>query len=167
MKHGFSPWVRKILWRRELQPTPVFLPGKCHGQRGLVGYSPWGHKELDTTERMSTTQREGQEGSQREGERKHLFACQPHHSTRMLDVCCASAGPGTGGAVVRQEQNQEEKHLSGRRCNPWVMLRGGGQTCKGSIRQAGNLWGLRGKASEEWYTPKPDQETEGESRDSI
>ena len=33
----------------EMQPTPVFLPGKFHGQRSLVGYSPWGHKELDTT----------------------------------------------------------------------------------------------------------------------
>ena len=32
--------------------TPVFLPGKSHGQRGLVGYSPWGHEELDTTERL-------------------------------------------------------------------------------------------------------------------
>ena len=33
----------------EWQPTPVFLPGESHGQRILVGYSPWGHKELDTT----------------------------------------------------------------------------------------------------------------------
>ena len=33
------------------QPTPVFLPGKSHGQRNLAGFSPWGHKELDTTER--------------------------------------------------------------------------------------------------------------------
>ena len=32
------------------QPTPVFLPGEFYGQRSLVGYSPWGHKELDTTE---------------------------------------------------------------------------------------------------------------------
>ena len=32
------------------QPTPVFLPGESHGQRSLVGYSPWGHKESDTTE---------------------------------------------------------------------------------------------------------------------
>jgi len=37
--HGFDPWVRKIPWRREWQPTPVFLPGKSHGQRSLVGYS--------------------------------------------------------------------------------------------------------------------------------
>ena len=34
------------------QPTPVFLPGESHGQRSLAGYSPWGHKELDTTERL-------------------------------------------------------------------------------------------------------------------
>ena len=41
---------RKIPWRREWLPTPVFLPGKSHGQRSLVGYSPWGRKESDTTE---------------------------------------------------------------------------------------------------------------------
>ena len=35
------------------QPTPVFLPGKSHGQRKLEAYSPWGRKELDTTERLS------------------------------------------------------------------------------------------------------------------
>ena len=38
---GFDPWVGKIPWRRVLQPTPVFLPGEFHGQRSLVGYSPW------------------------------------------------------------------------------------------------------------------------------
>ena len=43
---GFDPWVRKIPWRRKWQPTPVFLPGKSHGQRSLVGYSPWGHKRV-------------------------------------------------------------------------------------------------------------------------
>ena len=47
---GFDPWVRKIPWRREWLPTPVVLPGKPHGQRSLVGYSPWGRKELDATE---------------------------------------------------------------------------------------------------------------------
>ena len=45
----FNPWVGKVLWRRKWQPTPVFLPEKFHGQRNLVGYSPWGHKESDTT----------------------------------------------------------------------------------------------------------------------
>ena len=34
-------------WRRKWHPTPVFLPGKSHGQRSLAGYSPWGHKESD------------------------------------------------------------------------------------------------------------------------
>ena len=47
---GFNPWVGKIPWRRKWQPTPVFLPGKSHGQKSLVDYSPWGCKELDTTE---------------------------------------------------------------------------------------------------------------------
>ena len=45
-----NPWVRKMPWRRAWQPTPVFLPGKSHGQRSLAGYSPWSHKESDTTE---------------------------------------------------------------------------------------------------------------------
>ena len=40
----------KIPWRRAWQPTPVSLPGESHGQRSLVGYSPWGHKESDRTE---------------------------------------------------------------------------------------------------------------------
>ena len=43
---GFDPWVGKIPWRRKWQPTPVFLPGKSHGQRSLAGYSPWGCKRV-------------------------------------------------------------------------------------------------------------------------
>ena len=50
MRQGFDPWVGKIPWRKKWQPPPVFLPGKSHGQRSLVGYSPWGCKESDTTE---------------------------------------------------------------------------------------------------------------------
>ena len=49
---GFDPSIGKILWRRKWQPTPVFLPGESHGQRSLVGCSPWGHK-LDTTMPLS------------------------------------------------------------------------------------------------------------------
>ena len=37
-RHGFNPWVRKIPWKREWQPTPVFSPGECHGQRSLASY---------------------------------------------------------------------------------------------------------------------------------
>ena len=47
---GFDPWVGKVPWRRAWQPTPAFLPGESHGQKSLVGYSPWDHKESDTTE---------------------------------------------------------------------------------------------------------------------
>ena len=52
----FDSWLRKIPWRKERLPTPAFLPGELHGQRRLVGYSPWGSKELDTTEQLSTAQ---------------------------------------------------------------------------------------------------------------
>ena len=47
---GFNSWVRKILWRREWQPTPVFLPGESHRQRSLVSCSPWGRRESDVAE---------------------------------------------------------------------------------------------------------------------
>ena len=49
---GSIPWVRKSPWRREWQPTPVFLPGESHGQSSLVGYSPSGQKESDMTKLM-------------------------------------------------------------------------------------------------------------------
>ena len=49
---GFDPWVGKICWRRKWKSTPVLFPGKSHGQRSLVGYSLWSHKESDTTERL-------------------------------------------------------------------------------------------------------------------
>ena len=49
---GPSRW--KIPWRRKWQPTPVLLPGKFYGQRGLVGYSLWGHKKWNSTERLRT-----------------------------------------------------------------------------------------------------------------
>ena len=42
----FNLWVWKIPWRQNWQPTPVFLPGKLHGQRSLVGYHPWGLKRV-------------------------------------------------------------------------------------------------------------------------
>ena len=49
-----DPWVGKIPWRRKWQPIPVFLPGKIHGQKSLMGYSPWGHKDLDMTEYITS-----------------------------------------------------------------------------------------------------------------
>ena len=51
----FDPWDGKIPWRRKRQPTPVLLPRKFHGWRSLVGYSPWSHKESDTTDPLQFT----------------------------------------------------------------------------------------------------------------
>jgi len=54
-RHGLNPWVGKIPWQRKWQLTPLFLPGGSHGQRSLADYSPWGRKELDTTERLNNS----------------------------------------------------------------------------------------------------------------
>ena len=54
-RHGFDHWVGMNPWRRKWQPTPVFLPGKSHGQRSLASYSPGGHTESATTEWLSKT----------------------------------------------------------------------------------------------------------------
>ena len=50
---GFDPRVGKIPWRREWQPTPVFLLGEAHGLSSLVGYSPWGRKESSMPEQLN------------------------------------------------------------------------------------------------------------------
>ena len=52
-RHGFDSWVGKIPQRSKWKPGPVFLTRKSHGQRSLADCSPWGHKELDTTEQRS------------------------------------------------------------------------------------------------------------------
>ena len=55
---GFNLWIQKIPWRRKWQPTPVFLPGKFHGQRSLAGYNPWGcqrvRHDLATKQQIET-----------------------------------------------------------------------------------------------------------------
>ena len=52
---GFDSWVGKIPWRKKWQSTPALLPGKFHGRRSLIGYSPWGRKKSDMTERLHFT----------------------------------------------------------------------------------------------------------------
>ena len=53
-------WIQSLdwkdPWRRNWQPTPVFVPGEFHGQRSLAGYSPWGRKESDTTEQLTLSE---------------------------------------------------------------------------------------------------------------
>ena len=53
---GLIPVLGRSPGGRERLPTPVFLPGESHGQRSLVGYSPWGHTDSDTTEQLSISQ---------------------------------------------------------------------------------------------------------------
>ena len=53
-RYRFNPWAGKIPWSRKLQPISVFLPMKFQEQRRLVGYSPWGLQESDTTEHILT-----------------------------------------------------------------------------------------------------------------
>ena len=48
-RHGFNPWAGKFPWSMKWQPISVFLPGKFHGEKSLMGYSPWGCKESDMT----------------------------------------------------------------------------------------------------------------------
>ena len=48
--HFSHRWSKICNWRRRWQPTPIFLPGKSHGQRSLVGYSPWSYRGLYMTE---------------------------------------------------------------------------------------------------------------------
>ena len=54
-RRGFDPWVRKIPWCSKWQPTPVFLPGKFHGLKGLAGDSPWGRKSWTRLSNKTTT----------------------------------------------------------------------------------------------------------------
>ena len=55
--------VRKIFWRRKWQPTPIFLPGKYHGQRSLAGYSPWSRKKSDMIQRQILHQHHQHQGN--------------------------------------------------------------------------------------------------------
>ena len=74
---GSDPWVGKIPWRRAWQPTPVFLPGKFHGQRNLVDYSPQGRKELTTTKQL-----------RRKWQPTPVFLPREFHGQRSLVGCC-------------------------------------------------------------------------------
>ena len=67
------PGSGRFPWRRAWQPTPVFLPGESHGQRSLVGCSPWGPKESDTTEVTWHTQKARSSGRMPAREEKRPF----------------------------------------------------------------------------------------------
>ena len=79
---GLDPWVGKIPWRRAWQSTLVFLPGESQGQRSLVGYSPWGRKESDTTGQLRT-------GPRTQGT---VWCCINYKATKMLKAQCVNKG---------------------------------------------------------------------------
>ena len=97
---GFDPWVGKISWGRKWQPTPVFLLGKPHERRSLVGYSPWGPKESDMTEQLhfhfpfSLTQLQALARPSATTKAVSLLAHLPnHHSARSQHFLSAQSCP--------------------------------------------------------------------------
>ena len=88
----FDPWIQKIPWRRQWLPHPVFLPREFYGQRSLVGYSPWGHKELDTIEQLTFMSH---------SRAKHVFLPHrvTHHPITLRGLPPSCAGPSLPTAV--------------------------------------------------------------------
>ena len=112
----FDPWVRKILWRREWQPTPIFLPGEFCRQRSLVGSSPWGHKELDTTEWLIYTQVVSLSYID--------LPCRTSHKSLIIALYRNGRGAAQGFAGGKGGQAGHHYGLpSGAKCSsPWLLL---------------------------------------------
>ena len=124
-KSGFNPWVRKIPWRRAWQPTPVFWPGKSHGQRSLAGYSPWGCKRVgqDWSFLQDWSIEESNEGMKVKVAQSCLTLCNPMvytvHGilqTRILEwVDC----PFSRGSSQPRDQTQVS-HIAGGFFTSWA-----------------------------------------------
>ena len=117
----FDPWVKKIPWRRKWLPTPVFLPGESHGQRSLVGCSPQGHKESDTTEPLilscrswkgkevdspQSLQRECSPADALDFSSKDLFQASDLQNFKIINCCFKP--PNCGNQFSKQETNPED-----------------------------------------------------------
>ena len=113
-------WVRKTSWRREWLPTPVFLPGEFHGQRNLVVYIPWGRKECDMTEPLSSssfTWRIFREGD-----------C-PRLSRRALDAIKNVRGRQKEVSYIKRGKDTQKKRWGGKRVkNKFSPRASGGST---------------------------------------
>ena len=83
----------ELLRRKKWQPTPVHLPGKPHEQRSLVGYSPWGHKELDMTEQLHFGASKSSHWAS--CHIKSTFHCTSQSSQEMVHCCCIEWEPDT------------------------------------------------------------------------
>ena len=132
-------------WRREWQPSPVFLPGESQGQRSLEGYSPWGHKELNMTEQLTLSLHTALHSCLYRGSSSHLFQTvwagfsmeRPSLTGKGTLKCAVTLGvvvQGTTHRIVRQLQvwrGGETQSLlsSGHKipqhpqpCGPWQVL---------------------------------------------
>ena len=135
---GFDPWVGKIPRRRKRQPTPGFLPGESHRQRSLAGYSPWGCKEWDTTECLSTV-------TDFLNEESPLLrtAAQPQErpteTNWTLGTVMGNKGPGSasGGALLRREGLPSPTPM------PRLLGRSGAGSARGLVQFLGvrTVWG--------------------------
>ena len=93
--------------RRQWHPTPVLLPGESHGRRSLAGYSPWGHKESDTTERLHFRFSRSCTG---EGNGNLLqYSCLENPRDRSLVGCCLWGRTESDTTDVTQQQQQSHK----------------------------------------------------------
>ena len=94
-KHWSNSWVEKIPWRRAWQPIPVFLPGKSHGQRSLMGYRLLGHKKSDRTEVTE------QKHASLECVQSFTTLCHPMNSSLPGSSCpCNFPGKNPGGVAI-------------------------------------------------------------------
>ena len=108
---GFDPWAGQMPWRRNWQLTPVLLPGKFHGWRSLVGYSPWDCKELDTTEQLHWFKFLTEDFSLKVSAMHRLFG---HWLTRNQGRKPPARIQQNGGAGQRQREPKQKLYFSGR-----------------------------------------------------
>ena len=106
MRPRFDPWVGKMPWSRKQKPTPVFLPGKFHGQRNLMGYSPWDWEDLNMTEHNHNKERLSQ---WHRTPFLQAFACtwitaRPQKSLQGLNLQQWNISPVTDGLLFRKPQ---------------------------------------------------------------
>ena len=107
-RHGFDPWVGKVPWRREWQPTPLFLPGESHRQRSLASYNPWGSKESDTARTHACT---------RACTHTHTHSHCIHLRGTVHPVCDGGASPIQMGTLV-EASRQTGNRIWGLGCHP-------------------------------------------------
>ena len=107
---GFNPCVGRIPWRKEWQPTLVFFAREIHRQRSLVGYSPWGHKDSDTTEQLTLSHTFMRGGSFWRVKHYSLFPKSLFTKSDISTGSYTSMGPSrkSGGCSSREQTHSQD-----------------------------------------------------------